>query len=86
MSYTVEFEPEAINDLDKLDETIRERILTKINWLSDNFDQTKPQALTGNLSELFKLRIGDYRVLYDFSRAENLITIIQVKHRREVYL
>jgi mRNA interferase RelE/StbE len=42
MSYTVEFEPEAINDLTDLGETIRERILTKINWLSGNSDQIKP--------------------------------------------
>jgi mRNA interferase RelE/StbE len=86
MSYTVEFEPEAIEDLDKLDETIRERILTKINWLSNNFDQIKPQSLTGDLSNFFKLRVGDYRVLYDFSRAETLITVIRIRHRREVYL
>lgn len=85
MSYTVEFEPEANEDLNQLDEAIRERILTKINWLSSNFDQIKPQALTGDLSDVFKLRIGDYRALYDFSRAEQLITIIRIRHRREVY-
>lgn len=70
MSYRLEFEPEAIEDLDKLDETLRERILTKTNWLCGNFEQIKPQALTGDLSDFFKLRIGDYRVLYDFNRAE----------------
>ncbi|MBW4421341.1 MAG: type II toxin-antitoxin system RelE/ParE family toxin [Myxacorys californica WJT36-NPBG1] len=86
MSYTVEFEPEAISDLDDLDETIRERILTKINWLCQNFDQIKPQPLTGDLSDFFKLRVGDYRVLYDFSRTEKLITIVRVRHRKEVYL
>lgn len=86
MSYRVEFEPEAIDDLDKLDETVRERIFTKINWLSSRFEQIKPQALSGNLSDFYKLRVGDYRVLYDFSRAEQLITIIRIKHRREVYL
>jgi mRNA interferase RelE/StbE len=86
MSYTVEFEPNAIVDLEQLDEAVRERILTKINWLSSNFEQIKPQSLTGDLSDFFKLRVGDYRVLYDFSRAEQLIAIICIRHRREVYL
>lgn len=85
MSYTVEFEPDAIEDLDCLDKTIRERILTKINWLSNNFDQIKPQALTGDFSDFFKFRVGDYRVLYDFSRTEQLITVIRIRHRSEVY-
>ncbi|MBW4541649.1 MAG: type II toxin-antitoxin system RelE/ParE family toxin [Myxacorys chilensis ATA2-1-KO14] len=38
------------------------------------------------MSDFFKLRVGDYRVLYDFSRTEKLITIIRVRHRKEVYL
>lgn len=86
MSYSFEFESEAIDDLDQLNETIRERIFTKINWLSNNFEQIKPQGLTGNLSDFYKLRVGDYRVLYDFSRSKKLITIIRIRHRREVYL
>ncbi|PSB15796.1 type II toxin-antitoxin system RelE/ParE family toxin [Phormidesmis priestleyi ULC007] len=86
MSYLVEFEPEAISDLGALDQTIRERIISKIDWLAKNFDQLKPQSLTGDLSDFFKLRVGDYRVLYDFSREDKVIAVIRVKHRREVYL
>jgi len=63
MSYSVEFEPSAINDLDALDKAVRDRIIKKINWLANNFDQILPQALTGNLAGFFKLRMGDYRVL-----------------------
>ncbi len=85
MSYSVEFELTAINDLDALDQTVRDRIINKINWLSKNFDQITPQALTGNLAGFFKLRVGDYRVLYDHSRGDQIIAIIRVKHRRSVY-
>ncbi|MCY7323289.1 MAG: type II toxin-antitoxin system RelE/ParE family toxin [Phormidesmis sp. CAN_BIN36] len=38
------------------------------------------------MSDFFKLRVGDYRVLYDFSREDQVIAVIRVKHRREVYL
>lgn len=65
MSYTVEFEPQAITDLEQIAASIRERILRKINWLALNFDQISPEALQGDLSDFYKLRIGDYRVLYD---------------------
>lgn len=85
MSYFIEFEPAAINDLEALDTAVRDRILKKINWLAKNFDQITPQALTGDLADFFKLRVGDYRVLYDFSRDDQIIAIIRVRHRRNVY-
>ncbi|MEA5533051.1 type II toxin-antitoxin system RelE family toxin [Crocosphaera sp. XPORK-15E] len=41
------------------------------------------QELSANLSGLFKLRIGDYRVIYSFD--DDFITIHQVGHRRDIY-
>jgi mRNA interferase RelE/StbE len=70
MSYLIEYEPEAIADLEKLTQTVRERIVKKINWLAENFDQINPQSLTADLAGLFKLRVGDYRVIYEFNREE----------------
>jgi mRNA interferase RelE/StbE len=85
MSYFIEYEPEAIADLENLTQTIRERVVKKINWLAENFDQINPQALTADLVGLFKLRVGDYRVIYEFNREEEIIFIDRVRHRREVY-
>lgn len=85
MSYLIEYEPEAIADLEKLTQTVRERVVKKINWLADNFDQINPQSLTADLAGLFKLRVGDYRVIYEFNREEEIIFIDRVRHRREVY-
>lgn len=85
MSYSIEYEPEAIADLHKLTQTVRERVVKKINWLADNFDQINPQSLTADLAGLFKLRVGDYRVIYEFKREEEIIFIDRVRHRREVY-
>ena len=42
MSYQVKFEPEAIDDLDRLGSTDRKRIFRKINWLALNFEQAYP--------------------------------------------
>lgn len=56
MEYTVEYEPEAVEDLKQLPENIRRRIITKINWLAENFRQLQPLPLTGDLAGFFKLR------------------------------
>ncbi|NJR63168.1 MAG: type II toxin-antitoxin system RelE/ParE family toxin [Cyanobacteria bacterium CRU_2_1] len=85
MSYDIEFKSEATAGLEALTSTIQDRILRKIRWLSENFENLIPQALSADLSGLFKLRIGDYRVIYSFDIEAQLITIHKVGHRRDIY-
>lgn len=85
MSYQVEFKAEAIADLEVLTSTIQERLLRKIRWLSENFDDLTPQALNADLIGLFKLRVGNYRVIYSFDIEALLITIHKIGHRRDIY-
>ncbi len=84
--YEVEFTSEAETDLDRLSKSVAQRILKKIRWLAENFEIITPESLTGEWKGLFKLRVGDYRVLYAFSQTKRKVIIIHlVKHRREVY-
>lgn len=84
--YEVEFTTEAEDDLSGLSKAIAQRILKKIRWLAENFEMVQPEALTGGFKGLYKLRVGDYRVLYTFRQKERKVIIIHlVKHRREVY-
>jgi mRNA interferase RelE/StbE len=85
MNYSVEYEPEAIADLENLSQVVQERIVNKVNWLAENFDQITSEPLTGNFAGFYKLRVGDYRVIYDFNRDEKIIIIDQIGHRREIY-
>jgi mRNA interferase RelE/StbE len=85
MSYSVTFEPESITDLDLITYFIRLRILNKIKWLAINFEQITPLPLTREWSGFYKLRVGDYRVIYEFDRESRIIIIIRVGHRSEVY-
>ena len=85
MGYNVEFTPTGIAGLEGLTPTIQERILRKIRWLSENFNDVNPQALSADLIGLFKLRVGDYRVIYSFDIETRLMTIHKVGHRRDVY-
>jgi mRNA interferase RelE/StbE len=83
--YKVEFTPTAADDLARLNKTIAQRIFTKTRWLAENFDMLTPEPLAGQWAGVYKLRVGDYRVLYTFSKAESSITVHFVRHRREVY-
>lgn len=85
MSYSVEFLLDAKAEIEALSPTIQERILRKVRWLLDNFEQINHQALSANLSRLFKLRVGDYRVIYSFIITEKRIIIHKVGHRRSIY-
>ena len=85
MKYSVEFKPKAIDNLEKTTITVQKRILKKIKWSAQNFEQISPQSLTAELAGLFKLRTGDYRVIYSFNETEKIITIHQIGHRRDIY-
>ncbi|PSN14862.1 type II toxin-antitoxin system mRNA interferase toxin, RelE/StbE family [filamentous cyanobacterium CCT1] len=85
MSYRVDYDPEAIADLKRLSISGRKRIVAKIDWLADNFDDIQPLRLAANLAGFFKLRVGDYRVIYEFDRTHRVITIDRVGYRRDIY-
>ncbi|MEY3868462.1 MAG: hypothetical protein RLZZ338_2353 [Cyanobacteriota bacterium] len=85
MSYEVELTAEAMVNQERLSQAVRERIGNKINWLAENFEQITPMPLSANLAGFFKLRVGDYRVIYSFNENLGVITIHQMGHRREIY-
>lgn len=75
----------AEDDLNRLDRAVAQRIISRIQWLAEHFDEIKPELLTGTLSGFFKLRAGDYRIIYKVRKDQNLIVIHRIGHRREVY-
>ncbi|MBI3361699.1 MAG: type II toxin-antitoxin system RelE/ParE family toxin [Chloroflexi bacterium] len=83
--YTVRILKAASRDLSRLDKPVVKRIVARIRWLADNLDNARPKALKGDLAGLFKLREGDYRIIYEFIKAEKVIIIHSIGHRREVY-
>ena len=79
----VEWDKDALDDLAKIDSPIVKRILHKISWLSQYFDAVTPEPLSADMSGLFKLRVGDWRVIYEIEK--DLLIIKAVGHRREIY-
>ena len=67
----------------KLPPHIRERIESRIRELGARLEQFPHVRLQGRPE--FRLRVGDYRVIYEFDLARNELFLITLGHRREVY-
>ena len=85
MNYDVEFSQEASTSLSRLDNQVAQRVLDRIKWLSLHIEDVNHKALTGHLRGAFKLRVGDYRVVYELKHKANVLTIRYIAHRSEVY-
>ena len=66
-----------------IDRAVGQRIYKKVNLLKNHPFGRGSQKLSGNKG--YRIRIGDYRVVYLVDKKEQMITIIKVKHRKEVY-
>lgn len=75
----------AEKELERLDRKTAQRIVHRLRWLAENIDDVPLQALKGSLRGLFKLREGDYRIIFQPLRKEGLIIIHAIGHRGQVY-
>jgi mRNA interferase RelE/StbE len=68
---------------EKMDLQVQERITLKVEQVDRQLRTWRHERLQGR-SE-YKLRVGDWRVLYDLDLAQNRLLLLTVRHRREVY-
>jgi mRNA interferase RelE/StbE len=83
-SYTVQYDPRAAKELAKLDRPVARRIASAVEALGD---QPRPQGarrLVG-YPGLWRVRIGDYRVVYAIKDAELVVLALRIAHRSDVY-
>ena len=83
MTYAVELGP-VRKDLRALDDKTRRRILRALVALEVNPRPPGAKKLRGE-SELWRVRVGDYRILYSIEEARLVVLVIKIGHRREVY-
>ncbi len=84
MPYEIILAPAAAKQCEKIkDKKLKERIASASEYLASDPLIGKP--LKAELKGCYSYRIGDYRIVYNFSREENLMRILRVEHRREVY-
>lgn len=84
--YRVIFEGKVDDDIKGIDTNVLAEIRGKIDWLALYAKEIRHQALKGNRYKgKYKLRVGDYRVLYSISHREDLIRIEEIAHRSKIY-
>ena len=83
MAIEVRITPAALNELDRLHEPILARVNGVIERLQNWPDVSGVKPLRGRLKDLFRVRTGDWRIV--FSVAGAVLTITSISNRRDVY-
>lgn len=82
-SYAVEFTKSAQKELRKLTPQVSRRLAQAIYSLQEDPRKGNVRPMVGTTS--WRLRVGDYRVVYDISDGKLTILVIRIAHRRDVY-
>lgn len=83
-SYKLEWKPSVHNDFKKINKYQISKILQKAQELSHNPYPPGFKKLKDS-SESYRIRVGDYRLIYQVDKKEKIITVQMVRHRKDIY-
>jgi mRNA interferase RelE/StbE len=84
MTYRIQVAPAAVRQLRKLDGSALRRVQAAIELLAEEPRPSGAKKLVGGDGE-WRVRTGDYRIVYDINDGVLLVLVVAVGHRREVY-
>lgn len=84
--YRIEYSKDIEKDLSKLPKNEITKILAKIDSLGDNPRPIGVKALQGNLKGLYRIRSGNYRIVYQIKDDKLEILVVRVASRGHVYV
>jgi mRNA interferase RelE/StbE len=84
MPYSIRFTPHARRDFSALDRTVQQRLQRHMDRLAEN---PFPQGAKKLHAEepYYRIRVGDYRVIYKVEAHQLVIIVVRIGHRRGVY-
>ena len=88
MAYEIEFDPEAVKDLRKLDRSIQVRLLAFLRQRVAPLENPRDlgEALTGaTLGSYWKYRVGDWRIIFDIQDRRLIVRVLRLGNRRDIY-
>ncbi|MCX6152193.1 MAG: type II toxin-antitoxin system RelE/ParE family toxin [Ignavibacteriales bacterium] len=84
MKYIVKISPTALKDYNQINDPFHSTIKNKIDKLSiKGLELNNIKMLKGEFKGLYRLRVGDYRIIFDVEN--NIITILAILHRKSAY-
>jgi mRNA interferase RelE/StbE len=83
-SYSIVLKPSVEKDLRSLPKSVIPRVVRQIEALKENPFQRQSVKLAG-AERLYRIRVGNYRVVYAVDKEAEEIVIHYIRHRREVY-
>jgi len=84
MAHEIFIEKKAEKDLRRLPKNYQNKIIQKILNLKDNPKPIEARKITSS-ENYYRIRVGDYRIIYEINYKEKRINIFRVRHRKEVY-
>jgi len=84
VTYRVTFARSARKELQSLDQQVARRVFSRIRSLAEDPRPAGCRKLKG-ADALWRIRVGDYRVLYSVNDDESWVDVIAVRHRRDAY-
>ncbi len=84
MNYTVRLSPRVQKTLDRLPGDLRSRLMRKLEALEENPRPVGVEKLAG-VEDLYRVRVGDWRVVYAIRDRELIVIVVRIGNRRDVY-
>ena len=83
MSYSIRIKGSAAKELERIDASMRSRIVAHIDRLAGN--PHLGTTLKGDMRGLRRIRVGDHRVIYEVQDTVLLVLVVRIAHRRDAY-
>jgi mRNA interferase RelE/StbE len=82
-NYDLRIKPSAVKELEALQTKDRRRIVNKIQDLASEPRPPGSEKLSGR--DRYRIRQGNFRILYEIQDSEVTVTVVKIGHRRDVY-
>jgi mRNA interferase RelE/StbE len=83
VAYEIETEPSVLRDLRRIQAADLRRITQKVDGLADDPRPAGCEKLSG--SEAYRIRSGNFRIVYTVDDEQQVVTVTRIRHRRDVY-
>jgi mRNA interferase RelE/StbE len=83
--YKITFKNSAYKELEQLSKSIVRKIAVAIDELANNPRPVGVKKLKDSSEDLYRIRVGDYRIIYTINDGIRIVNILRIGHRKDIY-